>query len=249
MTTTTSVLPARWEVPEEFSLRLGDQAGRQRAMLSKGHLLLVLHAPPAEGEAKREGRYFWRNPEGVWSGSAFGGGVKGLRMHVNEYAEHVDRYEQHEEQATRAEDYFAILNGLAPVARAIRHLHEALQDARKMCPEERELIFLRDRAYEIVRAADLLYAETKNGLDFAMARRAEEQAASSHQMAVSAHRLNVLAAFFFPLATLSAIFGVNLAHGLEEVPPPTPFLCVLAGGLIAGIVLKSFVTRPKTPTS
>ena len=61
----------------------------------------------------------------------------------------------------------------------------------------------------------LLYNEARNSLDFSIARRGEEQARSSHRMAVSAHRLNLLAAFFFPIATLTALFGVNLRHGLE----------------------------------
>lgn len=71
-----------------------------------------------------------------------------------------------------------------------------------------------------------------------------EQAAHGHRMALSAHRLNLLVAFFFPIATLSAIFGVNLAHGYEQQFAPLPFLGVLLLGLGAGLLLKSFVTKP-----
>lgn len=113
-----------------------------------------------------------------------------------------------------------------------------------MCPNDRDLILCRDRAYDIERAAELLYNEAKNALDFAIARRSEEQAAHSLRMALSAHRLNLLVAFFFPIATLSAVFGVNLAHGYEQQFAPLPFLGVLLLGLGSGLLLKSFVTRP-----
>jgi hypothetical protein len=67
-------------------------------------------------------------------------------------------------------------------------------------------------------------------------------------MARSAHRLNLLAAFFFPIATLSAVFGVNLIHGWESESAPIPFLAMLALGLMLGCVLTLFVTnRPPEP--
>lgn len=238
-----SVLPPLWEVPQEFRDRLGDQAGRQRAMFCDGHLLLVLHRPPKEDEVRRKGRFFWRSPEGTWTASELGGGVKALNMHLDEYAELVEQLDEREEQAASSKAHFQVLTALAPVHRTARHMHQTLQDARKMCPADRRLIVSRDRAYEIERAADLLYSETKNSLDFAVAQRAEEQAAHSHRMSISAHRLNLLAAFFFPIATLSALFGVNLAHGWEQQSAPWPFLGVLCLGLMLGIVLKTFVTR------
>jgi ABC-type polysaccharide/polyol phosphate export permease len=62
-------------------------------------------------------------------------------------------------------------------------------------------------------------------------------------MALSAHRLNSLVAFFFPIATLTAVFGVNLRHGLEEAEPPYPFLILIVAGLILGAILNSFISR------
>ena len=55
-----SILPPNWDVPEEFRRRLGEKAGRQRAMLAEGHLLLVLHRPPQKNETERTGRALWR---------------------------------------------------------------------------------------------------------------------------------------------------------------------------------------------
>jgi purine-cytosine permease-like protein len=61
-------------------------------------------------------------------------------------------------------------------------------------------------------------------------------------MAVSAHRLNMLVAFFFPLATLTAIFGTNLTHPLEKfVPPPYAFLGVISTGAALGALLAGYL--------
>lgn len=240
---TTTLLPSVWQVPAVFRERMGAKVGRQRAMVADGHLLLVLHAPPKPDEPGRVGRFFWRSPDGKWNSSEFGTGVNALNTHLNEYQELISKLDAQEERASSAHDYFDVLERVAPIYRAARNLHAVLQDARKSCPEIRELINLRDRAYDTEREAELLYQGTKNSLDFAVAKRAEEQAASSHRMAVAAHRLNVLVAFFFPIATLTAIFGVNLRTGLEEVAPPFLFLAVIALGLVFGGVLTAFVTR------
>jgi hypothetical protein len=254
----TTTLPATWVVPKLFRERLGAQAGRQRQMVAEGHLLLILHAPPKPDDPQRTGRFFWRAPDGQWTSDVFGSGLNALITHLEEYESLIAKLDQQEDTAATADDYFLLLEQLSPLYRATRHLHQALQEARKACPEYRELIDLRDRAYDIERTAELLYSGTKNALEFAVARRAEEQALAAHRMAVSAHRLNLLAAFFFPIATLSAVFGVNLKHGLEDFPPPLLFIGVIALSLVFGGILTAFVTqtpeasstaRPSSPSS
>lgn len=240
-----SLLPATWQVPAEFRERLGTQAGRQRAMEAEGHLLLVMHEPPKPGEDERRGRFFWRSPSGAWSSSGLGTGAAAINKHLAEYADVVDKYDRLEEQAQSADQYFAVLEGLAPVQRSAHNMHEVLQEARQLVPEDRDLINQRDRAYQIERTAELLYNLAKNGLDYAVARRAEEQATSSRHMAAAAHRLNVLAAFFFPIVTLTAIFGTNLRSGLEELAPPLPLLGVLGVGLLCGVVLTLVIVSKK----
>jgi Mg2+ and Co2+ transporter CorA len=240
--TAKSSLPSLWELPEELRSRLGQRAGRQRVLSAAGHLLLVLHAPPKSNVARRRARYFWRRPDGSWISSNLGTGVQALDRHLSEYAELIEHYDEQDEGAEAAEDHFAVLRALAPLHRSARHMHQTLQEARQLCREDRHLLDARDRAYEIERAAELAFSDARHGLDFTVARRAEQQAKSSFRMAVSAHRLNLLAAFFFPLAALSALFGMNVQNGMEKLAPPVPFLVIVLAGMACGFVLRSLVS-------
>ena len=78
-----SILPAAWDVPQRFRDRLGQQPGRQRAMLADEHLLLVLHAPPKPGDVGRVGRYFWRKPDGTWTSNELGIGPGAMHRHLS----------------------------------------------------------------------------------------------------------------------------------------------------------------------
>jgi hypothetical protein len=242
-----TLLPADWTVPASLRNRLGATAGRQRMLEGDGHLVLVLHAPPAADETARRGRYFWRAPDGAWRAAPKAERVATLQQHLEEYGAEIEHAEQAEDVARDARDYFELLDRLAPLARATRNMYETLQQARDTVREDRHLILARDQAYDLTRRADLLYADARNGLDFAVAWQAEQQAESSYQMAVATHRLNLLVAFFFPIATLMTVFGANLRHGLEgwdQANGPLPLLATLGAGLFCGILLTGFVTRP-----
>jgi hypothetical protein len=241
------LLPATWTVPDVFRDRLGESAGRQRAMFEDQHLLLVLHAPPGPDDEKREGRFFWRKQDGSWASTTGATGQMALDAHLAEYDEILDALDEREERAHSADDYFELMRQLNPIVRATRNLHTALQQAREMVRDDKRIINFRDQAYSLERRAELLASDTKNTLEYAIARRSEEQAAAGEKMAVAAHRLNLMAAFFFPLATLSAIFGVNLRHGLEpeRFDSLWPFVSVTATGLLAGCVLALYLTRRK----
>lgn len=229
-----SILPAVWEIPAVFHDRLGAQAGKQRAMVHDGHLLLVLHAPPKPDQPDRAGRFFWRAPDGTWSSSEFGKGTSAVTRHLDELQARVADLEQKDANAKVSKDHHDILQLATPLQRAARNLHHALQEARDALPNVRELIDFRDKAYQLERNLDLLVADAKNALEYATARRSEEQAISGFKMAMETQRLNRLAAFFFPIATLSSIFGMNLLHGYEAAPGPLPFLVVLGIGLGLG---------------
>lgn len=240
------LLPAGWGVPQVFRDRLGEDVGRQRLMQAEGHLLLVLHAPPRPDEPYRRGRLFWRNAEGLWKPQSLTHSEHAIGELITEYEVIADELEQQDEAATEAKDYFEVLTGLAPLVRAAHNVYTVVQEARQAVNEDRKLILLRDRAYALNRRIELLQQDTKNTLDFVIARQAEEQARAASYQAKAAHRLNMLAAFFFPLATLSALFGMELRHGFESLDAataPLPMLLLICAGLFLGTILAAFVAR------
>ena len=238
------LIPANWSsFPEEFRNRLGTTVGRQRCMAAEGHLLIVAHLVPEHDEVSRRGVLFWRDSGGEWKCSNGDPGRVALSMHMDRYSKRLDAFELQEAAAIKADDYLPLLEGLAPIVRSNRNLLEALEEARKAIPEARELIDYRDRAYDLARQAELLYEDSKNSMDVAVVRRADEQAQSTHQMMVAAHRLNVLAALFFPFATLGAIFGTTLTDNWSWSQSPTPFILFVLVSLLGGVVLTHFVTQ------
>ena len=236
-----SLLPGNWKVPQVFRDRLGNKVGRQRAMFADGHLLLVLHAPPEPEERQRQGRFFWRSPEGTWKSSSLGDGINALDKHLQQYLQELQKLENDEDRAQTADEYFSILQAIAPLHRSAGNMHNALQEARELVGEDRDLLVCRDHAYLIERSVELLQSDTKNGLDCVIARRSEEDAENGRRMAAAAHRLNVMVAIFFPIATLATIFGMNLEHGLENVGPVLFWVVLFAGVLVGAMVKQSIV--------
>ena len=212
-------------------------------MSADGHLLLVLHEPPRDGETRRKARLFWRSPEGSWQSNGLGPGIAALRKHLNEYLDLIDRLDKAEDRAERAEDYFRILWDLAPLHRAAGNMHDTLREARDLVREDHELIVCRDEAYHVYRSVELLQGDAKIGLDCAIARRAEEEAESGHRMAVAGHRLNVLVAIFFPIATIATVFGMNLDHGLGATEGPWLFWLLVSASVVCGFFLRAAITE------
>jgi hypothetical protein len=240
--TDVELIPEDWEVPESFRRRLGDQVGRQRAMTSGGHLLLVLHVPPVAADTSREGRVFWRRNDGHWFSAQSEDGAQALADHIAEFRAVIEQLDAREAQADSADDFFSIVSEATPLYRTARNFQLAVQHAREQI-DARDVINLRDEAYNLERMTELMHQDAKHALDFSIAHRAEQQAKTTFDMGLAAHRLNVLVAFFFPIATLCAVFGTNLATGLEQKWAPYPFLLTLFGGLALGWVLKIIVTR------
>ncbi len=245
---TAPLIPSHWSsFPEEFRIRLGTNVGRQRVMKANEDLLVIAHVVPEHDEAGRRGVLFWRNSQGEWQCSNGDPGKMSLAMHLDRYAKRIDQYEHQETTAIRADDYLPLLEGLAPLVRSSRNLLDALEEARKALPKERQLIDHRDRAYDLSRQAELLYEDAKNSMDVAVIRRADEQANATHQMTIAAHRLNMLAAVFFPFATLGAIFGTTLTDNWSWSQSPLPFILFLIIGLLVGLALSLFIVRPVRP--
>jgi hypothetical protein len=241
------LIPTDWDIPQVVRFRLGDHPGRQRAMQHEGHLLLVLHDVPQRHDRERIRQLFWRNPEGQWRSTLGVGGEQSVEVQIDTFAAAIERMTEAFNKTEQSIGYFDILGALGPIRRSIRNLHATLQEARELEPEERLIIIWRDQAYDLVRRAELLYNDAQAALNFESARQAEAQAQASQQRAVAAHRLNMLAAFFFPLATISTILSMKLRHGLEDWEAnyaPWVFAGVLATGVLIGVVLTYVITRP-----
>jgi len=231
-------IPTNWEVPAVFRKRMGDVAGSQRAMAADGHLLLILHELPGTDSAARILRLFWRAADGTWKSDCLGNGIAALQKHLAEYTKRVDQLDKVESQAIGPDDFFGIRREIAPLRRAAHNMHDAIQAGRETVPEDRELISCRNQAGVIERAADLVSEDAQHGLQYAIAKQAEDQA-------VAGHRLNLLAAMFFPIATLAAVFGMNMNHGLEHVAEPWLFWVVLLVGVGLGLIVHTFISpRP-----
>ena len=235
------IIPPTWTLPESIRIRLGQTtSGRQRAILEEGHLLLVLHKPPGPDDSGREGVLFWRTPSGEWQWSRGGGGSAALKKHVQSYAELEGKLTQQYESATDIGQLFELLEALTPLTRAARNMHAAIQTAREAIKNEASLVEVRDFAYEVDRNLDLLLEDVRNAIQFRTAREAEEQAQLSKEAVRASHRLNTLAALFFPLTAIASIFGMQFAHGFDPNKPLNFWIVFAIGGAL-GFVMKNWV--------
>lgn len=242
-----NIVPETWSIPPQIRDRFGDSAGRQRAMNAEGHLLLVLHEPPSTNNRNRNARIIWRNPDGTWVWNVDGSATQLLKKHIAEFSELAEHYENELQAASCADDYFQLLQAVSPLHRSSRNMHAAMQQARDMIPDDREIIAARDAAADVERAFELLYVDAKNGLDYTVAQKTELQSQRSYQMAESAHRLNVLAAVFFPITALSSIFAMNFSLGPESCMNTTLFWGVIGVGSLSGLMLSSSIVQNQTP--
>lgn len=231
-----SPLPADWTVPAVFRRRLGARAGRQRAMVADGHLLLILNTVPEPGTFRRKSTFFWRDAKAAWRSTVSVEALFGLRRLVDAYAQVATELEDRLEKAGDAQTLREVLSRSVPVARAARNLHAALQEARQAV-DDPDLINLRDQAGEAERTLELVREDARIALDFLLARKSEEQAAQAERIARTGHRLNLLAAMFFPVTALGAIFGMNLTHGFERAGPGLFWVVTVAAAGFGGWLL------------
>jgi hypothetical protein len=232
-------IPISWNLPKEIVVRFGQTPGRQRAMFADDHLLLVLHKAPTADERERRAAFFWRKPNGEWESTERKQGIQALRNHVQEYDDAQQQLEEEYRRGENAQDYFRILERVAPLEHAANSLFSVLQVAREAIPDDREIIDLRDWAYQIDRGFELLYADSKNALDYSIAKRTEEETLLSRQAVQTGHRLNILAAIFFPLTAIASLFGMNMRSGLED-SPTWVFWVVFLAGIAVGLVVREW---------
>jgi hypothetical protein len=235
----TPYIPLTWNLPDSIRKRLGKTVGKQRLMNEDGHLLLLLHrAPRAEEDEIRQPMVVWRSPEGEWKSTPISGGLSGLDAHIATYRTAIHQADNDVESAKTPRQFFEVMHLVNPLQRATRHLSEVLQATRQALPDETRIINLRDQAAELERAIDLVASDAKSGMDFTLAEAANQQAISAEAANHEARRLNRLAAFFFPLATLVAVFGMNPP---ERIYQNTSFWIVLGAGILLGAIVYTMV--------
>lgn len=237
-----SLIPDTWGAPDKFRQRLGSSAGRQRAMIDAGHLLLVLHELPAPGEQERKARLFWRAPSGDWRATGSkGNGLPALKEHLEVYRKRIAELDDEIDGAHSAAVLYQVLRAATPIARSARHLHRTLQEAREGV-DARELIALRDVAGDLERSVELLTSDAKNALEFVGAKEAEAQTELARRATDAQHRLNLIAALFLPVTAVGAVFGMNLQSGMES-GSAWLFWGVSLAALVTGLLVRSSVTR------
>lgn len=231
----------KWQLPAAIETRLGDSSyGRQRTIFEDGHLLIILHDLPAPDDITRKAKVFWRQPSGALQCNGQDNGDRQLRALIEAYEAKLKELEAAYEAASSAKTYFHLIESVMPIQRASANLFQTLQTAREQVKADRFILEMRDRAYDLSRNFELLLGDSKTAMEFHIARSAEQQVASAAQAVEAQHRLNILAAIFFPLMTVATIFGMNLHTGFEHASPVV-FWIVFIIGLITGLAFKSWV--------
>ncbi len=231
-------LPEKWLIPESLRKRFGTKGiGKQRAMAADGHLLLILHK--LNDNLENEAVIFWRNPQGEWQDSLRGKSIYNLRSLITRFMEKEEELSRSYDKAATPEDYFDLLEILVPMVRTAKNMANTMQQARELQGGP-EIIDLRDMTQELAQDLEILYLDTKNAMDFTVAKRAEEQARYALRTARSTDKLNILVALFLPITAMSGIFGMNMKNGLEEMPVVFFWLMMFASFFL-GLGIKSWL--------
>jgi hypothetical protein len=141
--------------------------------------LLVLHEAPDPEENAPNGVLFWKNPNGKWLTTAHGNGLATLESHLRVYLDRAEDIDQLLDNTRDAAGRFEIISAMAPILRAAKNMTKALQSKRKVTGNDHDLITFRDEPEMVEQQAELLWLESKNALEFDIARRSEEQADKS----------------------------------------------------------------------
>ena len=233
-------LPPGWELPEEILQRLGSRAGKQRVIAEADNILVILHKPPLKDENHRESFFLWRDAAGQWNASERGTGLAALSEFLENYERIEESLEREYESAQTSSDFFDLLEKIAPIQRSSTNLANALQSARETAGKE--LIDYRDKAEELSRNFELLYTDSKNGLDYAVAKKTEEQSELQSKAVLASHKLNMIIALFLPITAAASLLGMNVPHGLEESPRwiyfTIVFICAVLGLFVRHLVQK-----------
>ncbi|MFC4993520.1 hypothetical protein [Rubritalea tangerina] len=241
MSSRKSVIPKSWSVSPVIRQRVGASVGRQRLIEEDGEILVLLHmVPKAEDKGEREPALFWHDGQGNWKSSPSSGGRSELRTLVESYQSRINALDAAMEEADDPEVIHNVIDEATPVVRAGRHVAQVVSELRKALREDLDILATRDMAVQMERSGDLVLQDAKSSLDFMVAKNTVVQAKESHKAAKEAQKLNRLAAFFFPLMTIAAVFGMN---PVREVLSHAGIWAALVVGLVLGAIVRGALKR------
>lgn len=239
-----TVIPKAWSIPDIFRARMGSDVGKQRLMSEEGHHLVVLHEIPVlSDKGQRSPALFWVNDVGEWKSMPESGGRSALKQLVQGYQEKISALElkmTKVEGDNTPEDVHEVIDEAAPLQRTARGLARVMQALRETLKEDREVLNIRDTAVSLESSIDLLIADAKSTLDFMTAKNTMIQAKESAKAAREAQKLNRIAALFFPLVTLAALFGMNAP---ADVLRSDGSIIVILVGLVMGVLLWTILSK------
>ncbi|MDQ8180623.1 hypothetical protein [Pelagicoccus sp. SDUM812005] len=236
-----------WHLPPEIESRLSeDSYGPQRAILEADHLLLVLHRPPNEDDLRREHILFLLTPDEQLLCNGKPDGVAQLNQLIADYRARWEELENRYKLDSGAAELFDLIEAVTPLKRSSANMASAMQRARELTKDYRYFIGVRDSAMDVSRAFEILLADLRAALDFRIAQKAEQQYVRSEEIAAAQHKLNVLAAFTFPVMAFATLLGMNLRHGFEK-QSPFIFWGVLTTGVLIGVFVKSWILKKPKP--
>lgn len=241
VSTHKSIIPKSWNVSQTIRQRVGEAVGSQRLIKEGGEILVLLHRlPSAEDKGDREAAMFWYDGQGSWKSSPTSGGRSELRTLVETYRKCLAELDSALESVEDAAVIHTVIDEATPVARAGRHLTLVISELRRDLPEDLEILAIRDLAVNMERGGDLLLQDAKSSLDFMIAKNAVAQAKDAQKSAKEAQKLNRLAAFFFPLMTIAAVFGMNRPG---EILANGGIIVIVILGLVLGAIFRASLKK------
>jgi len=101
---------------------------------------------------------------------------------------------------------------------------------------------LRDRAFELERAAELLQADARETLAFWQAEAAEQQARSSYRLGRILFKLNIVTGLFLPVVAFGGLLGMNVKIPIFLIDA---FWIIFAFALLTGAGLLWYISRER----
>ncbi len=238
-------IPEKWDIPAKLRARVGKTIGRQRTIQEDGHTIILLHQAPNATEKSRKGACCWVTPDEKF---IFHPDTENFDTIFNNYRKKISSLENEYKTASSAIQYFNVLEEIVPIHFATIRMASALQMARDLLPNSRQILLWRDETYELQRETEILQTCAKNALDYHQAKSVENLSHITYELTKTSHRLNMLATFFVPMMAVSALFGMNIPNGFEKSESNFMFWGVTLFSIALGLFLGSFFKTPKLNT-